>query len=54
MERNIRKGEILTEDMICLKSPGNGLMWRNRQEIIGKKAKKNISVDCTLFINDFE
>tara|TARA_B100000287_G_scaffold132559_1_gene124641 strand:+ start:65 stop:1126 length:1062 start_codon:yes stop_codon:yes gene_type:complete len=52
--RNIRKGEILSEDMICLKSPGNGLMWRNRQEIIGKKAKKNISVDCTLFINDFE
>ena len=44
---NVKKGEILDESMICLKSPGNGLPWRNKKLIIGKKAKKNISADST-------
>ena len=51
---NIKKGEVLTEDMICLKSPGHGLLWRERGIVIGKTAKSNINKDYTISIDDFE
>lgn len=50
----IKKGTILDDSMICLKSPGNGILWREKKMIIGKKAKKDIDEDLTLFENDFE
>jgi sialic acid synthase SpsE len=53
-KRDLNKGEILTEAMICLKSPGNGLLWRERELIIGKVLVKNISADCTLWPDDFK
>ena len=34
--------------MICLKSPGDGLLWRNKNEILGKKAMQHIDKDVTL------
>ena len=51
---DIKKGEQLVDKMIGLKSPGDGLLWRERKMIIGKIAKKNIKIDCTLSIDDFE
>ena len=51
---DIKKGEKLVDKMIGLKSPGDGLLWRERRMIIGKIAKKNIKIDCTLSIDDFE
>lgn len=51
---NIKKGEILDESMICLKSPGHGILWRNKELIIGKKAKNDIIADYTLSLDDFE
>ena len=44
----ILKNQILTEDMLCLKSPGDGLLWRDRDNLIGKKAKNEIEKDVTL------
>ena len=44
----------LTEEMIHLKSPGIGLKWIEKNKLIGKKAKKDIPIDNTLFENDFE
>lgn len=44
-KRNLRKGEIVREQDIHLLSPGTGLRWRERDQIIGKKVtvliKKN-------------
>ncbi len=50
----IKKGEVLTEEMLTLKSPGTGLLWRERNKIIGKKAKINIDKDITLKEEYFE
>jgi len=51
---NIKKGDILTEEMLCLKSPGTGLKWREKGLIIGKKCLHDIDQDVTLKIEDFE
>lgn len=51
---DIKKGDVLTEEMICLKSPGDGIKWRNKENILGKKATQNIDADVTLKIEDFE
>ncbi|MCP9236787.1 N-acetylneuraminate synthase family protein [Lewinella sp. JB7] len=46
--RNIPKGTVVTEDMLCLKSPGTGLSWKNRSQIVGKISQKDIEADTTL------
>ena len=51
---DIKKGERLVDNMIGLKSPGDGILWRDRKIITGKRAKNNIKKDCTLSIDDFE
>lgn len=51
---NIKAGTILTEEMLCLKSPGNGLLWRERDSILGKRANVDIPADSTLWTKDFE
>lgn len=50
----IREGELITEDMLCLKSPGSGILWRNRSLVLGKRAKRNIHKDTTISEYDFE
>ncbi len=50
----IKAGGKLTEAMICLKSPGSGIKWKDRDKIIGKKATRDIEADVTLKIEDFE
>lgn len=50
----IEKGETLVEDMLALKSPGDGIVWRDRDMIIGKRAVKDIGEDVTLKLSDFQ
>ena len=50
----IKKGEILTEEMLELRSPGTGLNWIDRDKILNKKAVININKQSTLKINFFE
>lgn len=50
----INKGSILSEDMLCLKSPGNGIIWRNRDKLIGKRAILDIDENVTLKEEYFE
>jgi sialic acid synthase len=52
-KRAIKAGTVLTEEMICLKSPGTGLTWKNRTQILGKTAKKDLAPDATLWPEDF-
>lgn len=50
----IKKGELLTEESICLKSPGTGIKWFDRDIILNKIAKKDINPNVTLRLDDFE
>lgn len=50
----IPQGTVLAEDMLCLKSPGTGLGWRDRHLIVGKAACRDIPADITLSAEDFE
>lgn len=45
----IKKGTILTEDMITLKSPGTGLKWKEKNLILGKKA--NLDIEENIILN---
>ena len=40
---DIKKGSIITNEMLCVKRPGLGLAPHRKKEIIGKKAKKVIT-----------
>jgi len=40
--KNIKKGEIITQDMIWSKRPGTGIPSKLMNEVIGKMAKENI------------
>lgn len=44
-KKEIKKGEILKEDALTIKRPGTGIKPKFFNEIIGKKAKKNIKKD---------
>jgi sialic acid synthase SpsE/spore coat polysaccharide biosynthesis protein SpsF (cytidylyltransferase family) len=49
----IPQGTVVTEDMLCLKSPGGGILWRDRGVVVGKAAKRDIPADVTLEADDF-
>jgi sialic acid synthase len=44
----IHKGQQITEEMLCLKSPGDGILWRDRALVVGKKALADIEPDVTI------
>ena len=44
---------IMYEDMV-LKSPGDGIIWPERDRILGKRALREIEADSTLKIEDVE
>jgi sialic acid synthase SpsE len=50
----IPRGTFVTEDLLCLKSPGTGLLWRDRGAIVGKKARRDIPADELLDPADFQ
>ena len=48
------KGTTVTEDHLCLKSPGDGLKWVERDKIIGLKTTTDIDKDVTIRLQHFE
>jgi sialic acid synthase SpsE len=50
--RTIEPGETITEDVLCLKSPGDGIRWRNRHLAIGRIAQVRIPEDTTIRLPD--
>jgi len=50
--RMIRAGETITEDMLCLKSPGDGIPWAKREKLLGQKARRIVPADMTLVWED--
>lgn len=52
---NIKKGDILTKDNIWVKRPGTGEILADKfEDILGKKALRDITIDEHLIFNDFE
>lgn len=52
--KKIKKGEIITKDMIWSKRPGTGIPSNKMDQIIGKVAKRNIDENVLLKWDDFE
>jgi N-acetylneuraminate synthase len=52
--RDIRKGEILTEDNITCKRPGNGISPMEWYNVLGKKAERNYNFDELISLKGFE
>jgi N-acetylneuraminate synthase len=51
--REIREGEVITKDMIDLKRPGTGIPPEAMMYLIGKVAKRNITYDEIISLEDF-
>lgn len=47
-------GTVVTEEMLCLKSPGGGLAWKERDRILKRAARRSLLADVTLSAVDFE
>ncbi len=50
----IKKGSLLTEEMLIPKRPGNGIPPSKITDVIGKKVKKNIEEDTAIKWEDLE
>ena len=51
---DLAQGETIQEADLILMRPGTGLLWRHREKIIGKKAKRNLKRLSPVSENDFE
>ncbi|HAC62458.1 MAG TPA: acetylneuraminic acid synthetase [Cyanothece sp. UBA12306] len=51
---NVNPGQIITEEMIAIKSPGKGLQPNRKAELIGTKAKRTFKVGDFFFPSDLE
>ncbi|MDE7469814.1 MAG: N-acetylneuraminate synthase family protein, partial [Paramuribaculum sp.] len=52
--RNIKKGEILTEENITVKRPGNGLSPLLWDEVVGRKAEKDFEYDSLITVEGLQ
>ncbi len=50
----IKRGELISQDMIWSKRPGTGIPAKEMHKVIGKKALKDIQENTLLSWNDFE
>lgn len=48
----IKAGTVITEDMLCVKSPGTGLKSNMLATVIGKTAARDIAEDATIGASD--
>ena len=45
---DIPAGTQVEEEMVCLKSPGWGIQWKDRGKVIGGRSAENIPADATI------
>jgi len=53
-KRDMKKGEIITENDIHLLSPGDGFKWSEREKVTGKTLKSNISKNEIIYKSNVE
>ena len=51
---DIKKGTVITADMIGYKKPGIGLETKYYKKILGKKVKRDFSIDDIIYKGDIE
>lgn len=51
---DIKAGDIITEDMLAYKKPGSGIPAKRYEELIGRKAKRNINQNTMIEEGDIE
>ncbi|MEW6740297.1 MAG: N-acetylneuraminate synthase family protein [Nitrospirota bacterium] len=51
---DIKKGDVITEDMLILKRPGTGISPKDIDKVIGRIAKRNIKIDSLLQFDDVQ
>lgn len=51
---DIKKGTVISEEMLAIKRPGNGLPSKMLPKVIGKKAKQDIKEDELISLKDLE
>jgi len=54
LKKDVKEGEIVTDDLFTLKKPKGPLNWHDRDDLIGKKALRNLSSAQHLNKSDFE
>jgi len=52
--RALSKGTVLTKDMLMLKKPGSGIKSHEREGLIGRRLRKNVSPERLLKWDDIE
>lgn len=50
----IKKGDVITEDMLTLKRPGTGISPKDISKVIGRRTKRNIKIDSLIKFEDLE
>jgi sialic acid synthase SpsE len=51
--RNLAPGDILLEEELELRCPGTGILWPQREQLLGKRALRNIPKQTILDPKDF-
>ena len=54
LQVGLNKGEPLRESCLCMRSPGRGLRWEDRLELIGKLARRDLPGNALIQRTDFE
>ena len=54
LHRAVSAGSVLTEDHLVLRRPGTGLQWSDREIIVGKTSRRNLTVGEILQVSDFQ
>lgn len=49
---DIPRGAVIYEYMVTLKSPGHGVHWPDREQVIGHCAERDIPADVTIMMED--
>jgi len=52
--RDVQSGEIISQDMICLKSPGEGIPPSELPQVIGKKITMDLPIETQLSFEHFQ
>lgn len=47
--RDMQEGEVITEKDVHLLSPGDGFRWAQKDQLIGKQLKQNVSADEVIY-----
>jgi len=54
LQVGLKKGDVLEEAHLCMRSPGNGLSWDDRHKVVGRRAKLDIPSNSLVVPDEFE